>query len=659
MTLLDLASAVLLASATAASGWADTVPEPWTPLVVKEQAVQCWNREYTWAEGLLPARITSGDQALLRGPMQLAAMVHPDPEDLAGSWSGIPQEWTPSSFRVVQAAPDVVQVVTTSESPSLRAECQFTIEFDGMVLCDLTIHPKTAAVELRDLRITLPFAPEHARLYSYLMSSPPWEHPFDKEPFNGGALPPYLALPFESAVWIGDEQRGLQWFAESEEGLSPHGHFFTVDKARTATLSLCGTRTLTSEKPFHFQFGLMASPIKPMRAPYQVRWQFGWHSPAIWKNASGGTEGSPLEAFHKNGARFYHLLDPATPCETNLFFTHEDLPRLREESAKLGMYPMASGAVWINQTNPNFQPEWGLFPRVSSPIEDPSAKGSVTTLSACCMGSRYADYLLAKTRRAFDEMLVDGVYLDGVYAPVPCMNAQHGCGYVDGDGNRHYTTPILRVRQFAKELYRQSRSTGRPACIAAHISGMVALPVLAFADVYLDGEQLGVLPEGEVWDLAGFRAEMMGHPFGVPGVYLHYARTPEDRQRTNTLAALHDMNPFAFDESAAQLLTALEEFGTADAAWTGYWNVANPLTSDAEVQISSYVKKNRGALSVIGNLGRTAVICPVKIDFTALGLEPTAKILDLTKQQSLPVSNGCVNLTIEPGRYALLRLRPE
>lgn len=182
-----------------------SVPEPWSAVRIDGHKLSCWNRHYDFKDKLLAADIRSGPAALLNGPMRLSAFV-----------SGVRQDWKPASFSVKQAAPDIVEFSTAQESGLLRAVCEWRIEFDGMLLCDLSVYSRNGSLTLSSLELAIPLNPAHAKLYHHHPVKTLYQQRWGTDAMNCGALPHgSMQLPFVHHIWLGDENCGLQWFAET------------------------------------------------------------------------------------------------------------------------------------------------------------------------------------------------------------------------------------------------------------------------------------------------------------------------------------------------------------------------------------------------------------------------------------------------------------
>jgi hypothetical protein len=252
-----------------------------------------------------------------------------------------------------------------------------------------------------------------------------------------------------------------------------------------------------------------------------------------------------------------------------------------------------------------------------------------------------------------------GIYLDGLADPIgtACANLEHGCGYVDSTGT-HPTAPILGTRELMKELYGIVKSIPGPTCIAAHTSSSILLPCLSFADVYLDGEHLNRFPEDSLYTLASFRAEMMGHPFGIPAVYLDYRGNGKiERQKSIMYSLLHNMVPFRIFD-AADVLKACDEFGASQATWIPYWRQGKPVTTtEPNCRISTYLKPGRGALCIIANVGKSKTKADVTIDCESTGLRQPLTVKNITENTLLKLDTNTVTILVEPGSAVLVQIQ--
>jgi hypothetical protein len=217
------------------------------------------------------------------------------------------------------------------------------------------------------------------------------------------------------------------------------------------------------------------------------------------------------------------------------------------------------------------------------------------TAYICCFKSPWKEYYLTSIARMIDEYDIDGVYLDGTTEPFGCTNAMHGCGYVGEDGERHRTYPIFAVRDLMRRMRHVVKSRKPDGLISAHMSATVSIPTLAFVDSYWDGEQLDVHEHGFRLPLDAFRAEFMGHNWGVPAEFLNYLNRPFTYEEGLPLALLHDVpvRPRVRGrllEMMSRVWGAWDAIDIERAEWHPYWRDGGPVTAEDEnVPVSTHV----------------------------------------------------------------------
>jgi len=231
-----------------------TVPAPWTPVEADGKAVRVWGREYV-GTGALPAQIINQNVEMLAGPIRLSLTASDESRDLATA----PAE-------ISELRPDAVIRTATAQFPKAEVEIRSTTEFDGMQRCDLFLRPR-GEVDIASLTLEIPIKRAWAE---FLLSSS--GHTADArrltdEPWAGKFLP---------QVWIGNDDLGLAWFAESDQHWSPNDDRMieVVRQGETVMLRCNIIRTaLKLAAPARITFGLMATPVKsvPTGDPFWFR----------------------------------------------------------------------------------------------------------------------------------------------------------------------------------------------------------------------------------------------------------------------------------------------------------------------------------------------------------------------------------------------------
>ncbi len=271
-----------------------------------------------------------------------------------------------------------------------------------------------------------------------------------------------------------------------------------------------------------------------------------------------------------------------------------------------------------------------------------------------CARSAWGDFLADGIQTLFSDFGPDGIYSDGLSYPVECTNALHGCGYVGEDGERHPTLSLFAVREAMKRFRYIVEQQDKETLFVCHTSGSITLPTLAFADAYLDGEHMCGLPRPLRVPLDAFRAEFMGHNFGIPAYFLVYdwhggMTTPEGL----ALSLLHDAElPWSF-EAMAPVWRAWDEFGADDARFQGYWGNEEWLVAAPEgVRVSAYLKASGERLLVAANTKE------VPVDGTLRLGNPIAAARDVLADEPMTVAEGAIQGRFEPWRVHLIRITP-
>jgi hypothetical protein len=235
-----------------AAGVSDRVPAPWTPLEVDEDTVKPWGRAYRFDRSPLPAGVLTRDARILAGPIRLVCRAGGHSVECRGDW-----------IRYTSRKPAVVSLATRGSSGNLAFEGTAAVEYDGMVRVDLRLIPNQSPLVIDQLVLEIPIKPEHAR---YLYHFPgQWG-----SVANSGYLPAGgWAQAFKPFVWLGDEDRGLAWFCESDRGWHPAdpNRAITIDRQKNETILRCHLidRPMPVKGPLEYTFGLQATPVKNPR----------------------------------------------------------------------------------------------------------------------------------------------------------------------------------------------------------------------------------------------------------------------------------------------------------------------------------------------------------------------------------------------------------
>lgn len=638
------------------------VPKPWTPIMVhqvgEEVSIGVWGRRYHFSKSPLPSSITTAEADLLAAPMRLV-----------GQTESGEIVWTQSGIQVWERPEEQVTLLGWLSSDAVIANFIVCAEFDGIVRMDLTLAPlPQPKTKLTRLWLEIPMRKEHATLFHY------WTGRWGSAE-NSGAVPESgLALPFKPILWVGWEDGGLCWFAESDKNWQPADANRVLEVVPDSDAVLMRMHLLDTPPqrlPVSFVFGIQATPVKPMPKDFH-EWRIchGAFYEMEQKPAAEGAKQTALDRAAQLGVKTLVFHESWTPVQNYWRTTHEaELRRLIDACHQRGIKLL----LYFGYELSTLAPEWTSLADkvlVKNPagglaggyFRQPPQRDYIV-----CLKSEWGERLLNGIVGAIERYGFDGVYLDGTIEPFGCANEAHGCGYRTADGSLRVTYPIFAVRNFMRRLYEALHPKGK--LINAHQSLYCGAPTLSFVHSYWDGEQFG---GGELagdplqkLPLASFRAEFMGKNFGVPCEFLVYERPPDwtvDHALAFTL--LHDVRvrPLGFGvmlEKLSAIWEAMTDFGVSDAEWHPYWRNSELIQAQPEsVKVSGYRRVVDGKvrwLLVVSNLSaKEATTAQVRLSEKAIGINEAH---DAVTGEKLTVHDGIIFVPLPPMRMRLVSVQ--
>ncbi len=645
---------------------------PWTPVTVKTNAtsveVGVWGRTHKLANALPNSIVTAGSE-ILAAPIRLVGRV-----------SGHPIAWKRGGNFVFRADKSHAIVSGWQAGDDLIVNTTTQIEFDGLLRVGLVVLPQNKVrPKLEQLWLEVPLKRKWASLYHYFPGK--WG-----SAKNSGELPEKgLVLPFKPFVWLGREDSGLGWFAESDKGWQPEAADRAIEIIPQDSDVLLRIRLLDStvRLPVTFTFGFQATPVKPWAKDFH-EWRV-WHVPQLgvgltlpvpkewWLCHRAFPDRNPLATLDRGaqlGAKTVVFHEDWAPIQNYpMTFPEAEFKRIVSNCHRRGMKVL----VYYGYEFSPLAPEWAAL---HDEILVKNAKGNITPGwyrppeqrdFIVCYNSIWRDRLVNGIKQARDRYGYDGVYLDSGMAPWGCCNERHGCGYRAADGTLRPTYPIFAVRQFMQRLYGMFHPRG--GFVNPHQSTCCVTPLLGFAHSYWDGEQFaGGELSGDplkALPLDAFRAEFMGQNYGVPSEFLAYERPPQwTFDHALAVSMLHNVRvrPCGIPalEKMAPIWNVMTRFGVSKAEWHPYWETKPLATAQPEsVKVSLYARpgaKGKGgrALLVVSNLSADQPsTAQVTVDFNRIGV--TAKTAtDALTREALSCAGGKLVVPLQPMRMRLV-----
>ncbi len=610
-------------------GVTNRVLPPWTPLKVESSAaglvVRCWGREHAFRSSPWPTQISSAGADLLAGPMRFVVVEN-----------GRPAPATESRVRVASARPNIVRLRGAQTVGSVRARVDAAIEFDGMMRFDVDVQPADPA-KVDAAYFEIPLAARHATLMHY--PSGKWF----RDPTSAGAVPAQgWARPNTWYLWVGDEDRGLCWFAEdqAEWGLDPKKPGIKlVRDAGALRLRFYLANAPGRLAARRYTWGLMATPVKPMPKGWR-RWRFG--NPAA--PVTIGVRWSTLRT-----SKWHSFPVPPDPAAYRA-----DIARTHR-----------AGKKFIPYTNFNMQsdtgPDWAYW---SEEWRAYAGEGraadvlamNVVNIRCCAMTPSWCDFIVWKYQRFLQEYRADGFYLDNS-SPGRCNNPAHPASH---HGRRH----IFAARALMKRIYAVTKQADPRHVMVCHMSTTLCIPVLSFCDAIVDGEQYGWRLKDKfdghympITPPARVRAELMGRQWGLVEFFLPCNRGPNPWSPALTRELLALMLPHGARfwlggtrATMVKVLDAVDAFGLDRARFAPYWSSPprRRLAEERRLLVTLYVRPDR-ALVLASNLEPRAQTLELRLDLAALGCDaPAARCADPLDHQPASWDGATLRCRIGP-----------
>ena len=689
-------------------GYSDDVMPPWTP-VEAEQApdgtveLSVWGRRYVLGAAPFPRQIETRGEQILASPVSLNGVAE-----------GKPIAWRGGRARLKGASKTAAALEQTFEGDGATLRIDTSIEYDGYMIfaCELRAR-RDLSVE--SLLLDIPLRARYAALCLGMDVFPPDR----KIPMNknySGAVRGDLAFRFASSVWLGDEERGLCWQAESDEDwhyaeeqkaieILPRGETTTF----RANLVNVPTR-LAADEAFHYTFALQATPIRPMLRD-------SWDLRVVRSDPYGEdlslpdrqTNGKPTLQYYADAGvrRLFINVTTLWPYPMPPGKLYQDaLRRLIKETHAHGLklhnylihqrYPILAPEYDIHGLHMTRRPLDTYTPggvvenadgtpaaphRYHGPVSTHYGAGSQGSVGFCAKSMAARDAIVHSLARRLDAYGEDGAYLDGTGYVVACRNLVHGCGYRRADGSVRTTYDTFAERELMRRIYTVFKQRDPDAVLDVHQSFGQNTAALAYADILWTGEHWWHLKHTGAKDgyisaelpLDMFRTEFMGYATGVATEVLAYRLMGGQsqlggRKKVSAIGLLHDVPVRARTQDKewfgfmSTLWGLRDEFGAKEAEKLFYWNSQDYVRVAPKQCYATLLRHpTNGVLAFISNLRRDAQTVIAELNLRKLGLRGRElDVFDALTSEPVAMSpEGKVSVSLESEHWVYVWLRPK
>jgi hypothetical protein len=644
---------------------ANYVPKPWSPIKRDGSKVSVWNRGYVFDGKGVVDSITSSKISLLETPVEIII----------------------NGTAVTFAAPEVVEtnkgLVKLKHSGEVKgsttAELLCSVEYDGMVWCDVTVSPQK---EIDSLTLKIPVSAKIADFIHYIGAPQIYQSQDLPENSYSKALSTKPGVVFKSGlkthIWIGNNSAGLMWFTESDQFWWPKEREDCVrvirKKSGAAELSLdivAKPLPLKAGEKAHIRFGLMATPVKPMPKGWR-----GWTFTAQYDAYQDEKRGNHL-IYWPNEWRFISL--DGDPTRMTLQPTKKKAAVDHKANRKIIPYwtQLHCVARQGNKAIPDaeyMREHWSTNPNRPG--------GGSLQMFRCATASEWSDYLVWCVDRWGSKVgHLDGWYMDETQ-PIPNSQKKSLGGYDALDGARKVTFDLLSTRKLTKRLdWIVSRHTGgQQSCSIAHCSATHAMEYLSQYPIMLIGEQYfsGYFqnypklrpPDGSATErlyyysyalpMDRLRTECYWRQWGAVMLFLPCLKNKRDIMESSiptrdllSRVMQADMLVwplFCCAPEIHKMWKFRKEFGIADScvSFTPYWS-NNRITSDDKDVVVGFYSNGKKRLVIVSNLARK----PRKPQITFKGI-PLRSVVNAETGNTIPHSGNGVSLDMKRNDYIAL-----
>ena len=608
------------------------IPHPFIPLRAEtnslEHTVHVIGRDYTvGADGMLTSVRSEGVE-LLAAPMRIVAM-----EDGAeANWDTDYPANESESFIQRRSDAEIV-ICGAKQSDRFIVDVCYKIDYDGCIDMDfkLMTRGKTVAqvfgiaeasptlFKLDQLWLEIPLRAEAMTLFhmhpnSALSLADGTQRPHTDMSMSGTIPNQSAAMPFKSLLWLGNEERGLGWFAENDRNWQPADRNRAMELVHDGDALVLRVHLLDSHpkswsadpkngiygyQPIAFSFGLHATPVKPFPKQPYIHNAFHLDCGIKVKGNYIDVLAGRYDELKEKGVTTLILHEKWNKSqnwfELSEFTTHQ-IKTITDECHKRGIKVLTYFGYEISTMSPEWSELHGKTANKNAQNRLDGGWWRVPFQRAynVCYNSEYADLFIDGITKIMDECHTDGVYLDGTTHARMCYSTDHGCGWYDEDGVLHGSYRWSAVRRLFKRLYEAVQSRGGE--INVHAFGFINFTAIPYIHQTWYGENLQLaMMKGSSADmnLDYFRAEYIGRNMGAPVEFIAYANPPHwTFEMALACSVLHGILPRPNDighplELMSRVWKIFDGFPIEQSQWMPYWTNAAQSSHD-KVKISYY-----------------------------------------------------------------------
>ncbi len=453
-----------------------------------------------------------------------------------------------------------------------------------------------------------------------------------------------LATNYKPFIWIGDDNRGIFWFSETEAGWgnSESNDTIKIRKEADEWVFEVNIRPVPlNNGGWHHKFGFATTPVKIL--------------PNNWRKLRM-TPFNPSNAYvvwpNEDNANFTYFGYPQSKTPVKF----ENYLKKLEKSGVIAA-PYAC-PTWIATNTKEWeinQLEWS-----GGAADKTFNKANVGPqfVNVCPAKDSWQSYVKDKFGAFISDYKLKGIYMDNaqIYATKNCVTSD------EDQSAKDYS--LLSQRALYRFIENELRmNTERPLSIV-HSSGGINAFSFSTALAWVNGEQYREVVNDDYLDivtLTDFRVELNGKQWGFIPIFLpefksKFQKNIAPTRKLMSLLLIHDAAAWPLWSNVSEInrgYRMLDLFGIVDTDFVPYYNETPLATADKlDIYVSGYVK-NDSALLIVANLSKTSKttnLCKFYSNFDM-------PILQTWPQKvKVNINNGCANIRLDAGSYNMYLL---
>jgi len=621
-------------------GHIERVIPPFTAMKREGAAVSTWGRTYTLGKLGLPAAVLSQGEPVLAAPVRIV-VVSGGKETIVEA-KGEPTFTETKEWRV--------RFEGKAEGAPLSLAARGWVEQDGMAQVELTYGPAGGKpVQLDALRLEFPLAARDAECLLCLgpggnfsarttIVLPPEKQGRLWSTFDTGAKGSGMAVgSFYPCIWVGNERRGLLWYANNDKGWVPDDEVPAHEVLREGNQvvlrnNLIG-KPFTLAEPRTVTLCFMASPFRPLVKNWRVsiKSENGTFSGGPdW----GGGLGYKARKDPKTGQVFdgWNLLTPPSPKPeewSGIWAEYKKRADARERQ-HLPFSPTQARRWRYSHTSlPLMGYGWKSPDRRVTDYFTADWAGDAWTKTE-------REYFLYVADRAFREGGLRTIYSD-IFFIAAFKNIQNGLAYQLPDGRIQPGFNAMNIRRFMMRMYALMHDHGlTPGSQVSHATNCYCLPACGWMDAILDGEYALTRDDSPLdwvdqYPIERMRSMSCPQNFGTVISWMNLIKvTDKERLRRIIVGGAHYLRLYDTWYGPSWwpgMPESILDWGLCDqrCQYVPFWRNQQVTCEDKEVLVSVWTLPDRVLIGVFNHNNKQAKNVTLNVDLRALGLTPKLK----------------------------------